>query len=136
MRNYTFIRFAILVALRVCVIVAFTVCIRYGYVPSNVLQQYYLGDEKIPAKITDEDFEDDMVIVYLKKSPTQYNPTISDFAFYNIDYIEYLSKNSERRCLFVYLKQKGKDKVLEAVKYFDSLSIVHSVHVSGYSSLA
>ena len=136
MRNYTFIRFAILVALSVCVMVAFTGCIRYGYVPSNVLQQYYLGDEKIPAKITEEDFEDDIVIVFLKKSPTQYNPTISDFAFYNIDYIKYLFKNSERRCLFVYLKQKGKDKVLEAVKYFDSLRIVHSVHVSGYAALA
>ena len=133
MRNYTFIRFAILVALSVCVMVAFTGCIRYGYVPSNVLKQYYLGDEKYSAhNYEDEDFTDDMVIIVFKRSLTNYKPKPSDFSFYNIKSIDFINDNPStgRHIAFVYLKQKGRDKVLEAVKYFDSLSIVQSVEAN------
>ena len=80
--------------------------------------------------------KDDMVIVILKRSPTKYKPTVLDFAFYNIGHIRYLSENSERCILFVYLKYKGKDKVLEAVKYFDCLRIVYHVSPDEYLSVA
>lgn len=127
----------LIVALMLMVfIVSLCGCIIYNYVPISVLKQYDLNDEKIPAKVSDEDFSDDMVIVILKRSPTKYKPTVSDFAFYNIEDIKYLFENSERCFLFVYLKYKGKDKVLEAVKYFDSLSIVHGVFVDAYISVA
>ena len=127
----------LIVALMLMVfIVSLCGCIIYNYVPNRVLKQYDLNDEKIPAKVSDNDFSDDMVIVILKRSPTKYKPTVLDFAFYNIENIEYLFENSERCFLFVYLKYKGKDKVLEAVKYFDSLSIVYSVSPDEYLSFA
>ena len=136
MKKNQFIKFTISIFLVVFIMATFAGCIGYGYVPDHVLKHYDLSDEKISAEIDENgDFEDDMVIVTLKKSPTKYNPTVSDFAFYNIDYIEYLFEDSDRRILFVYLKQKGRDKVLEAVRYFDSLIIVRYVGVSGYASI-
>ena len=117
-------------------IMLFTVlggCVRYGYVPSSVLKQYDLSDEKYSAhNYEDEDFTDDMVIIVFKRSLTNYKPKPSDFSFYNIKSIDFVNDNpsSGRHIAFVYLKLKSRDKVLEAVKYFDSLSIVQSVEAN------
>lgn len=96
--------------------------------------QFDLTDEKIYWTDNTVDYTDDEILIIFKKSYTYPELKIEDFHFDNaesIDYIflkprdESLSANY-RQIAAINLKEHGKDKVIEAVKYFERLSIVYA----------
>ncbi len=84
----------------------------------------------------DEDFDDDRVVVVLKRTKTYPELKIRHFGLDNGERLEYLwfrpygdppygdPPSDFRQILVIYLKQHGKEKVLEAIKELEKLSFI------------
>lgn len=105
----------------------------------NVSKQFDLSEEKIYWKGSiDDNFKDDRVCIIFKKTETYPQLKISDFKFSNgarIEYddlrphnttdVNYLARY--RQMATIYLKDTGKDKVVEAVEYLQTLDFIKCV---------
>lgn len=87
-------------------------------------------------QILDDDFEDDNVIVVLNSKVSKINKIHNSKFFKGIeiesitdltkrDY-NFKSKNDFKQILQIYLKEKGKDNVLNAISYLENLDGVYS----------
>ena len=84
----------------------------------------------------DENFDDDRVVVVLKITKTYPELKIRHFGLDNGERLEYLwfrpygdppygdPPSDFRQILVIYLKQHGKEKVLEAIKELEKLSFI------------
>ncbi len=103
----------------------------------NSIAKYYdMSDPKITwAGNIDENFTDDRIIVILRKNSDKKVPSLSYYGLDNAKSIRYLfgpSDSAEEGTLHtdmavIYLKEKGKDKVVEAIKIVEKKPIVKCV---------
>lgn len=105
----------------------------------NVYKQFDLSEEKIYWKGSiDDNFKDDRVCIVFKKTETYPQLKIRDFKFSNGARIEYDDLRPHnmtdanylaryRQMATIYLKDTGKDKVVEAVEYLQTLDFIKCV---------
>lgn len=102
---------------------------------SEIESQFDLTDEKIWWNSnTNIDFADDKIIIIFKKTTMYPELLIEDFDYENAESIKYLFlrptggqyENAEnyRQIAVINLKEKGRDRVIEAVLYFERISII------------
>ena len=101
--------------------------------PLEIESQFDLTEEKIWWKNDSTvDFADDTILVCFKYTATYPELSIEDFNFDNAERIEYLFLRPNNgaynkdftQIAQIYLKEKGRDKVIEAVRYFERISII------------
>lgn len=85
----------------------------------------------------DDDFADDRVVVVLKRTTTYPELGIRHFGLDNGERLEYLwlkpngnPPSDFRQILVIYLKQHGKEKIVEAIKELEKLSFVKAAEPS------
>jgi hypothetical protein len=81
------------------------------------------------------DFTDDKILICFKKTTTYPQLSIEDFNFENGESIEYISlrptggkyeiTENFTQIAVINLKEKGRDRVIEAVRYFERISIIY-----------
>ncbi len=102
---------------------------------SEIESQFDLTDEKIWWNSnTNIDFADDRILIIFKKTTTYPELSIEDFDYENAESIRYLflrptdgqygNAKNYRQIAEIHLKEKGRDKVIEAVRYFERISII------------
>ncbi len=93
---------------------------------SEFLQQFDLTDPKLEFILNEyTDFYEDRVAIILKKCVPDPKIYLDYFHLDNAaDLYMYEWKNPEREILIIYLKETGKDKVLEAVNELNKLEFV------------
>ncbi|MCL2621726.1 MAG: hypothetical protein FWD32_01690 [Firmicutes bacterium] len=102
---------------------------------SEILKQFDLTDPKVVWQGNIEDaFSADKVILLLRKTTYYQELEIKHFAFNNIKSIRYSGPVDPsdygyeivdfRQIIIVELNQTGKDRVVEAIKYFETLQFV------------
>ncbi|MBQ8308823.1 MAG: hypothetical protein IJX96_03215 [Clostridia bacterium] len=100
----------------------------------EIENQFDLSQEKIWWNSdTNTDFADDKIVVIFKKTTIYPELSIEDFNFENAESIEYLflrptgglyDNENYRQMAAINLKEKGRDKVIEALCYFERISII------------
>lgn len=83
---------------------------------------------------TSADFADDRILICFQKTATYPELSVEDFMYENAESIRYLAlhptggkyENAENytQIAVIVLKEKGRDKVIEAVQYFERISII------------
>ncbi len=102
---------------------------------SEIESQFDLSQEKIWWNSdTNIDFEDDKIVVCFKNTTTYPELSIEDFNYENAESIEYMFlrpkdgqyENAENytQIAVINLKEKGRDRGIEAVRYFERISII------------
>ena len=101
----------------------------------EIESQFDLSQEKIWWNSnTNADYTDNAILICFKKTTTYPELSIEDFNFENAESMRYLAlrpsggmyENAEKytQIAIIYLKEKGRDKVIEAVLYFERISII------------
>ena len=134
MKNYR----KLMVAICVIVILCSMAMALFGCI-DDVSKQFDLSEEKIYWKGSiDDNFKDDRVCIVFKRTDTYPQLKISDFKFSNgarIEYDDLRPHNTTdanylaryRQMATIYLKDTGKDKVVEAVEYLQTLDFIKCV---------
>ncbi|MGN0765984.1 MAG: hypothetical protein ACI4MO_05860 [Christensenellales bacterium] len=122
----------------IAIIIIFCACCFVGC-RDYVSKQFDLSEEKIYWKGSiDDNFKDDRVCIIFKRTDTYPQLKISDFKFSNGARIEYDDLRPHnmtdanylaryRQMATIYLKDTGKDKVVEAVEYLQTLDFIKCV---------
>ena len=100
----------------------------------EIESQFDLSQEKVWWTYDENaDFTDSEMLVCFKKTDTYPELSVADFNFENTESIEYISLRPSEfetpqdftQIAVIHLKEKGRDKVIEAVRYFERISIIY-----------